>query len=67
MAALGTPILGDGKYGGQSAFLPGAELAKRLHLHALSIALPGRPPLAAPLPRHMRDTCAALSLAAPPD
>jgi len=67
MAALGTPILGDGKYGGQGAFLPGAELAKRLHLHALSITLPGWPRFVAALPRHTRETCAALSLGAPVD
>ena len=35
MAALGTPILGDGKYGGAKAFVPG--VAQRLHLHARTI------------------------------
>lgn len=64
MAALGTPILGDGKYGGQAAFLPGAELPKRLHLHARSIAIPGQPKVEAPPPRHLRETCAALGLSA---
>ncbi|MSO71170.1 MAG: RluA family pseudouridine synthase [Alphaproteobacteria bacterium] len=38
MAAHGTPILGDGKYGGQKAFLAG--FGKKLHLHAWSIELP---------------------------
>jgi len=38
MAASGTPILGDGKYGGKGAFLAG--LGKRLHLHAWAIELP---------------------------
>lgn len=56
MAALGTPILGDGKYGGRAAFLDGAELAKRLHLHARSITLPGVPTIVAPLPKHMAET-----------
>ncbi|MBT5939430.1 MAG: RluA family pseudouridine synthase [Rhodospirillaceae bacterium] len=38
---LGTPILGDGKYGGQEAFLEGAEgVAKQLHLHAKAIKFP---------------------------
>jgi 23S rRNA pseudouridine955/2504/2580 synthase len=37
-ALTGHPILGDGKYGGGAAFLPGA--AGRLHLHARSIAMP---------------------------
>ena len=63
-AEMGTPILGDGKYGGSAAFLPGVDLAKRLHLHARSIVLPrpqGRPGGAvvsakAPLPGHMAAT-----------
>lgn len=36
-AHLGCPILGDGKYGGQDAFLEGMEHVKRVHLHARSI------------------------------
>jgi 23S rRNA pseudouridine955/2504/2580 synthase len=56
-AAIGTPILGDGKYGGAKAFLAGRELARRLHLHARGLALP-RPDgriirITAPLPEHM--------------
>ncbi len=59
-AALGTPIMGDGKYGGSLAFLNGGEIAPKLHLLARSIRLP-RPGGAileatAPLPGHMRDT-----------
>ena len=38
-AALDTPILGDRKYGGAAATLPGGEIARRLHLHARSIEL----------------------------
>ena len=61
LAALGTPILGDGKYGGGGAFLAGEGHSKKLHLHARAIALPhprtGRPfAVAAPLPEHMRAT-----------
>ena len=37
---LGTPILGDGKYGGQGAFVDGEDIEKKLHLHARAIALP---------------------------
>ncbi len=52
---FGHPIVGDGKYGGEAAFLAGFE--PRLHLHARALALPraGRPPLVltAPLPPHM--------------
>ena len=58
--ALGTPILGDGKYGGQSAFIAGADLPRQLHLHARSIRLPrpggGVIAARAPLPAHMLTT-----------
>jgi len=56
-AALGTPILGDGKYGGAGAFLPGREVSRQLHLHARAIELPhpaGKTlRVSAPLPPHM--------------
>ncbi len=63
-AALGTPILGDVKYGGADAVLPGAEIDRRLHLHARRIVLPHPRPesgrriieVAAPLPPHMAET-----------
>jgi len=57
-AAIGTPILGDQKYGITAVHLTGVPDAKRLHLHARSLAIPH--PLGdtlrvtAPLPRHMR-------------
>jgi 23S rRNA pseudouridine955/2504/2580 synthase len=57
-AALGTPILGDGKYGGAAAHLPGGAAAHRLHLHARSLEIPhpagGRLRVTARLPTHMR-------------
>ena len=57
---LKTPILGDGKYGGHEAFLPGAEVARRIHLHARRIIIPhpasGVVDVTAPLPPHMKDT-----------
>jgi 23S rRNA pseudouridine955/2504/2580 synthase len=57
-AAIGTPILGDGKYGGADAFLPGGATTQRLHLHARSLAIPGPSGailrVVAPLPTHMR-------------
>ena len=59
-AALGTPILGDGKYGGRDAFLDGGDFARVLHLHAraLRIASPagGVVQVTARLPEHMRAT-----------
>jgi len=33
MAAIGHPIIGDGKYGGQAAFLTGG-VSRKMHLHA---------------------------------
>lgn len=59
-AAIGTPILGDGKYGGAGAFLPGSGLPRQLHLHARRIRVPrpqgGVIDVTAPLPPHMRTT-----------
>ena len=63
-AEIGHPILGDGKYGGADAFLPGLEDlgagVRRLHLHARAISLPhpvkGTVTVTAPLPDHMRET-----------
>ncbi|WP_284124572.1 RluA family pseudouridine synthase [Parerythrobacter aestuarii] len=42
MAAMGHPIVGDGKYGGQDAFLTGS-VSRKMHLHArrLIISQPG--------------------------
>ena len=59
-AAIGTPILGDGKYGGARAHPPGVPQPRRLHLHARAIAFPlpsGKVvTVTAPLPAHMRET-----------
>jgi len=57
-AAIGTPILGDGKYGGAAAHLPGGAATHRLHLHARSLKIPHPAgftlKVSAPLPPHMR-------------
>jgi 23S rRNA pseudouridine955/2504/2580 synthase len=59
-AAIGTPLLGDGKYGGAAAHLAGPPSARRLHLHARSLSIPhphgGILEIAAPLPPHMRQS-----------
>jgi 23S rRNA pseudouridine955/2504/2580 synthase len=59
LASLGTPIVGDFKYGGAEAKGKGA-IADKLHLHARSmdIARPDgtRLKVAAPLPPHMRES-----------
>ncbi|MDD3444519.1 MAG: RluA family pseudouridine synthase [Zavarzinia sp.] len=58
-AFLGTPIVGDGKYGGAEAFLTGG-VSRKLHLHArsLDIAHPdgGRLRVEAALPGHMAES-----------
>ena len=55
MAAIGHPIVGDGKYGGPDAFLTGS-ISRKMHLHArrLIIDHPDGTPLdvTAPLPDH---------------
>jgi 23S rRNA pseudouridine955/2504/2580 synthase len=57
LANLGTPIVGDFKYGGTAARPVGA-LENRLHLHAHSIDIThpdgGRLSVTAPLPPHMQ-------------
>jgi 23S rRNA pseudouridine955/2504/2580 synthase len=61
--ALKTPVVGDGKYGGAAARIPGEGISGKLHLHARSIELPhpsgkGMLKIKAPLPVHMRKTWA---------
>ena len=62
-AAIGHPILGDGKYGGQDAFLTGM-VSRKMHLHArrLTIAAPdgGDVDAVAELPEHFAATMEAL-------
>ncbi|TPW36514.1 RluA family pseudouridine synthase [Oecophyllibacter saccharovorans] len=56
--SLGTPILGDPRYGGKAAHPDG--FTDRLHLHARELDLPhpsgGRLKVTAPLPAHMQET-----------
>ena len=63
MAAIGHPIVGDGKYGGQDAFLSGS-ISRKIHLHArrLIIEHPDGAPLdvTAPLPEHFANSMAQL-------
>ena len=59
-AAIGTPILGDAKYGAAAAHLAGVPGARRVHLHARALSIPhplgGTLRVTAPLPRHMRQS-----------
>jgi len=63
LAALGTPIVGDFKYGGTEVRGKG-EIENRLHLHARSIDIArpdgGRLAVTAPLPPHMLKTWSLL-------
>ena len=69
MAALGHPIVGDGRYGGRGqenlgdgwGAMLGGEVSRKLHLHARSLAFDHpvtgrRVSISAPLPDHMRRT-----------
>jgi len=65
-AALGTPIVGDGKYGGKAAFIAG--LANKLHLHARSVTFPHpktgeRMEITAPLSGHCAESWVKLGFA----
>ncbi len=73
MAAIGNPIVGDGKYGGSGqenlgdgwGAQLGGEISRKLHLHARSISLThpvtgARLTITAPLPAHMQKTWDAM-------
>jgi 23S rRNA pseudouridine955/2504/2580 synthase len=63
MAAIGHPIVGDGKYGGQDAFLTGS-ISRKMHLHARRLVIDhpdgGRIDATAPLPDHFAASMAQL-------
>jgi 23S rRNA pseudouridine955/2504/2580 synthase len=62
-AAMGHPIVGDGKYGGQDAFVTGS-ISRKMHLHArrLVIGAPGGEEIdaTAELPEHFAASMAQL-------
>jgi 23S rRNA pseudouridine955/2504/2580 synthase len=68
---LGTPILGDGKYGGAEAHLARENLPRKLHLHARSLKVPhprkGWIEATAPLPPHMKATWKFFGFSSAPD
>ena len=59
MAAIGHPIVGDGKYGGKDAFLTGT-ISRKMHLHARRIRIDhpdgGFVDVRADLPQHIRES-----------
>ncbi|APL94257.1 RluA family pseudouridine synthase [Sphingobium indicum] len=63
MAAIGHPIVGDGKYGGKDAFLSGT-ISRKMHLHARRIRVDhpdgGRVDVRAELPEHFAASLASL-------
>lgn len=63
MAAIGHPIVGDGKYGGPAAFLTGG-ISRKMHLHARRIRVDhpdgGEIDVTAELPTHFAESLANL-------
>ncbi|MCW3845922.1 RluA family pseudouridine synthase [Sphingomonas sp. LB-2] len=63
MAAIGHPIVGDGKYGLQDAFLTGG-ISRKMHLHARRIRIDhpdgGKLDATAELPHHFAESMATL-------
>ena len=63
MAAIGHPIVGDGKYGGPAAFLTGG-ISRKMHLHARRIRIDhpdgGALDVQAELPSHFAESLASL-------
>lgn len=63
MAAIGHPIVGDGKYGGKDAFLSGT-ISRKMHLHARRLVIPAPGgdmiDVVADLPEHFAASMASL-------
>jgi 23S rRNA pseudouridine955/2504/2580 synthase len=63
MAAIGHPIVGDGKYGGPDSFLSGG-ISRKMHLHARRLRVDhpdgGTIDVSAPPPPHLADSFAHL-------
>lgn len=63
LAAIGHPIVGDGKYGGKDAFLTGT-ISRKMHLHARRIRIDhpdgGRIDVRAELPAHFAESLSDL-------
>ncbi len=63
MAAIGHPIVGDGKYGGPDAFLSGS-ISRKMHLHARRLIIDhpdgDQIDVTAELPEHFANTMASL-------
>ncbi len=66
MAAIGHPIVGDGKYGGRESFLTGT-ISRKMHLHARRLRVDhpdgGQIDMRAELPPHFAESLAQLGFA----
>jgi len=66
LAAIGFPIVGDGKYGGKDAFLTGT-ISRKMHLHARRIRIDhpdgGHVDVRAELPQHFAESLEGLGFA----
>ena len=64
MAAIGHPIVGDGKYGGKESFLSGT-ISRKMHLHARRIRIDhpdgGHVDVMAELPTHFAESMADMA------
>jgi 23S rRNA pseudouridine955/2504/2580 synthase len=64
-AAMGHPIVGDGKYGGQDAYLTGS-ISRKMHLHARRLIIDspkgGKLDVTAELPEHFAASMEQLGL-----
>lgn len=68
---LGTPVLGDGKYGGAEAYVDGLGSSQKLYLHSRGILIPnlagGMLQIYAPLPDYFADCCRFLGFQTEPE
>jgi len=68
MAAIGHPIVGDGKYGGRDAFLTGT-ISRKMHLHARRLRVDhpdgGHIEVRADLPQHFLESLKDLGFELP--
>lgn len=65
MASIGCPIVGDGKYGGEKAYVTGEGISTTMHLHARRLVIPSGPyklDVTAPVGRHMKESFKALGI-----
>lgn len=65
IASIGCPIVGDGKYGDEKAYVIGEGISQKLHLHARRLLIKEsgyKLDITAPLPKHMKETFESLGI-----